>query len=88
MKNYIGAYVINLESNEDRKKLFLEDWNNLDDNRINFVKAFDTRGNLWENYKQHISEKYPMITNKIVTINNGLNNELFSYPLNWLKYIS
>ena len=56
-KNYTGAYVINLESNEDRKKLFLEEWNNLDDDRINFVKAFDTRGNLWENHKQHISEK-------------------------------
>ena len=37
---------------------------------------------LTEWHKQHISEKYPMITSKIVTINNGLNNELFSYPLN------
>ena len=56
MKNYIGAYVINLEANKDRKNKFLEEWNNIDP-RIKIIKAFDTRGNLWENYKQHISEK-------------------------------
>jgi GR25 family glycosyltransferase involved in LPS biosynthesis len=37
---------------------------------------------LTEWHKQHISERYPMIGNKIVTINNGLNNELFTHPLN------
>ena len=56
MNNYTGAYVINLEANKDRKKKFLEEWNNIDP-RINIVKAVDTRGNLWKNYKQHISEK-------------------------------
>ena len=56
MKNYIGAYVINLEANKDRKKKFLEEWNNVDP-RIKIVKAVDTRGSLWKNYKQRISEK-------------------------------
>ena len=56
MKNYIGAYVINLEANKDRKEKFLEEWNNID-HRINIVKAVDTRGDLWKNYKQYISEK-------------------------------
>ena len=56
MKNYIGAYVINLEANKDRKEKFLKEWNNIDP-KINIVKAIDTRGNLWKNYKQHISEK-------------------------------
>jgi glycosyl transferase family 25 len=56
MKNYIGAYVINLEANKDRRKKFLEEWNNVDP-RIKIVKAVDTRGNLWKNYKQRISEK-------------------------------
>ena len=56
MNNYIGAYVINLEANKDRKSKFLEEWNNIDP-KINIVKAVDTRGNLWENYKQHISKK-------------------------------
>lgn len=37
---------------------------------------------LTEWHKKHISEKYPVINNKIVTINNGLNNNLFSHPLN------
>ncbi len=55
-KKYIGAYVINLEANEDRKKKFLEEWNNIDP-KINIIKAVDARGSLWENYKQHISEK-------------------------------
>jgi GR25 family glycosyltransferase involved in LPS biosynthesis len=55
IKNYTGAYVINLEANQDRKKKFLKEWNK--NNKINVVKAVDTRGNLWENYKQHISEK-------------------------------
>ena len=56
IKNYIGAYVINLEANKDRKEKFLEEWNDIDP-KIKIVKAIDTRGNLWENYKQHISEK-------------------------------
>ena len=55
-KNYIGAYVINLEANKDRKEKFLEEWNDIDP-KIKIVKAIDTRGNLWKNYKQHISEK-------------------------------
>jgi len=55
IKNYTGAYVINLEANQDRKKKFLKEWNK--NNKINVVKAVDTRGNLWENHKQHISEK-------------------------------
>jgi GR25 family glycosyltransferase involved in LPS biosynthesis/tetratricopeptide (TPR) repeat protein len=37
---------------------------------------------LTEWHKQHISERYPMIKDKIVTINNGLRNELFTCPLN------
>ena len=37
---------------------------------------------LTEWHKKHFAEKYPMIQNKIVTINNGLRNELFTYPLN------
>ena len=56
IKNYIGAYVINLEANKDRKEKFLEEWNDIDP-KIKIVKAIDTRGNLWKNYKQHISEK-------------------------------
>jgi glycosyl transferase family 25 len=56
IKNYIGAYVINLEENTDRKKTFFEEWNNIDP-RIAVVKAVDTRNHLWENYKEHISEK-------------------------------
>ena len=55
IKNYTGAYLIILEANQDRKKKFLKEWNK--NNKINIVKAIDTRGNLWENYKQHISEK-------------------------------
>ena len=54
-KSYTGTYVINLETNKDRKNKFLTQWNNV--NKINVVKAIDTRGVLWENYKQHISEK-------------------------------
>ena len=56
IKNYIGAYVINLEANKDRKEKFLEEWNDIDP-KINIIKAVDARGNLWKNYKQHISEK-------------------------------
>ena len=56
IKNYIGAYVINLEANKDRKEKFLEEWNDIDP-KIKIVKDIDTRGNLWKNYKQHISEK-------------------------------
>jgi GR25 family glycosyltransferase involved in LPS biosynthesis len=37
---------------------------------------------LTEWHKEHIGERYPMIKNKIVNINNGLQNELFTYPLN------
>jgi len=37
---------------------------------------------LTEWHKQHFAERYPVIKNKIVTINNGIRNELFTYPLN------
>ena len=59
IKNYIGAYVINLEENKDRKRKFLKEWNKINsvNPKINIIKAIDTRGDLWKNYKQHISEK-------------------------------
>jgi len=54
--NYTGAYVINLEENKDRKKTFLEEWNNID-HKISILKAIDTRLYLWKNYKHHLSRK-------------------------------
>jgi len=56
VKNYIGAYVINLEENKDRKKAFLDEWNNINE-KINFVKAVDTRIHLWKYYKDSISKE-------------------------------
>ena len=89
MKNYIGAYVINLEANEDRKKKFLEEWNNIDPT-INIVKAVDARGSLWENYKQHISEKAikklkEVIKNKIRKSHEALSEGAVGCYLSHLK---
>ena len=89
MKNYIGAYVINLEANKDRKKKFLEEWNNIDP-RINIVKAVDARGNLWKNYKQHISEKAikdlrEVIKNKIRKSHEDLSEGAVGCYLSHLK---
>ena len=53
---YTGAYVINLEECDDRKKEFFKEWNNIDD-RINVIKAFDTRDGMWLDYKHKISKK-------------------------------
>lgn len=53
---YTGAYVINLEECDDRKKEFFKEWNNIDD-RINIIKAVDTRDGMWLNYKHKISKK-------------------------------
>ena len=89
INNYIGAYVINLEANKDRKKKFLEEWNNIDP-RINIIKAVDTRGNLWENYKQHISEKAieelkETIKNKIRKSHDSLSEGAVGCYLSHLK---
>lgn len=50
----------------------LEKWNP----KINKVVC------LTEWHKNLFADKYPMIKDKIVTINNGINNEMFKYPLN------
>jgi len=86
---YIGAYVINLEANEDRKNKFFEEWNNIDP-KINIIKAIDTRNNLWENYKQHISEKAikdlrEVIKNKIRKSHEALSEGAVGCYLSHLK---
>ena len=53
---YTGTYVINLEECGNRKKQFIKEWNNID-NRINIIKAVDTRNRMWLNYKHKMSKK-------------------------------
>ena len=89
IKNYIGAYVINLEANKDRKEKFLEEWNDIDP-KINIIKAVDARGSLWKNYKQHISEKAikdlrEVIKNKIRKSHEALSEGAVGCYLSHLK---
>ena len=47
-EKYKGAFVINLKNDSMRKNEFLKQWNN--DWKLEFIEAFDSRGDLWHKF--------------------------------------